>query len=265
MLSAIIAVPSATRGTLLGGGATPFVTHSSSAANNARKAGGGAVRVARVDARPGARIDPRSAAMLGAGDHVDPDIRWQGGVVPAGRIGVHKRGALLPILGRAVSLDDQRVGRDRVAEREPVFWVEPVLVLGSGASRHSKAVVGEHLAGAGDMAHHTIEDAPAVPVVVHAELEERAQKTPALRDAKGKRVAHAGIVRPRPLGDHRAWCAVAVDALVAQKRDEVAHCGKTDAEHLGAGGFVPQLVNLEWRKEAALRQQPDRLHVGELP
>ena len=76
--------------------------------------------------------------MLGAGDHVDPDIRWQGGVVPAGRIGVHKRGALLPILGRAVGLDDQRVGRatlkdraglarkrvgrDGVAEREPIFF-----------------------------------------------------------------------------------------------------------------------------------------------
>jgi hypothetical protein len=54
----------------------------------------------------------------------------------------------LPVLGRAVGLDDQgvgriapedrsglpreRIGRDRIAEREPVLRVEPVLVLGCG-------------------------------------------------------------------------------------------------------------------------------------
>jgi hypothetical protein len=75
------------------------------------------VRVARVDARPGTRIDPRSPAMLGAGDHVDADIRWQVRVTPAGRVGVHERGALLPILGRGVDLDDQRVGRPAMKDR----------------------------------------------------------------------------------------------------------------------------------------------------
>jgi hypothetical protein len=50
-------------------------------------------------------------------------------------------------------------------------------------------VIGEHLAGAGDMAHQAVEDAAPLPVVVHAELEEMTQKTPALRDAKGERVA----------------------------------------------------------------------------
>jgi hypothetical protein len=70
-------------------------------------------------------------------------------------------------------------------------------VLGSGPSRHAEAVIGEHLAGAGDMAHHTVKDPPAMPVVVHAELEKMAQKTPALRDAKGERVADAGIAGRR--------------------------------------------------------------------
>jgi hypothetical protein len=36
---------------------------------------------------------------------------------------------------------------------------------------------------------NALEDAPLVPVVVHAELEEMAQKSPALRDAKGERMA----------------------------------------------------------------------------
>ena len=137
--------------------------------------------------------------MVGAGDHVDPDIGRQIGVIAAGRLGVHQRSALLSVLGRTVGLDDERVGHvaledraglarkrvgcDRVAEREPVLRIEAVLLLGRGAPRHAEAVVGKHLAGAGDMAHHAVEDAPPMPVVVHPELEEVAQKTTALRDA----------------------------------------------------------------------------------
>jgi hypothetical protein len=48
--------------------------------------------------------------MLGAGDQVDPDIRRQIGVMPSSGVGVDQRGALLPVLGRAVGLDDQRIG-----------------------------------------------------------------------------------------------------------------------------------------------------------
>jgi hypothetical protein len=113
--------------------------------------------------------------MLGPGDHVDPDIRRQIGVGSAGRVGVDQRGTLLPVLGRAVGLDYQRVGRmapedssglarervgrDRIAKREPVLGIEPVLVLGGGAPRHAEAVVGEHLARTRDVAHDPVEDA----------------------------------------------------------------------------------------------------------
>ncbi len=79
--------------------------------------------------------------------------------------------------------------------KSPVLGVKPVLVLGGRAPGHAETVVGEHLAGAGDVAHHTVEDAPPVPVVIHSQLEEMAQKTPALRDAKGERVANAGTIR----------------------------------------------------------------------
>src|SRR5208282_4473765 len=122
-----------------------------------------------------------------------------------------------PALEDGTSLARERVGRDGVAEREPILRVEAVLVLRRGASRHAEAVVGEHLAGAGDVAHDTVKDAPPAPVIVHAELEEMAQKAPALRDAKRKRVADAGTVRSRAIGDQRVRCAVAVGALVAQK------------------------------------------------
>ena len=60
------------------------------------------------------------------------------------------------------------------------------------------------------MAHDTVDDAPPVSVVVHAELEEMAQKTPALRDAKGERVADAGIASPHTVGDQRVRGALAV-------------------------------------------------------
>jgi hypothetical protein len=101
--------------------------------------------------------------------------------------------------GDRSGLPRERIGRDRIAEREPVLRIEPVLVLGSGAFRHTKAVVGEHLARTRDVAHHTVEDPPPTPVVVHAELEKVAQKTAALRDAKGERMANAGTLGPRAL------------------------------------------------------------------
>jgi hypothetical protein len=78
--------------------------------------------------------------------------------------------------------------------------MEAVLVLGGGASRHAEAVIGEHLAGAVDMAQHAVEDAPPMPIVVHAELEKMTQKTSALRDAKGECMADAGTGGPRPVG-----------------------------------------------------------------
>src|SRR3984893_9360879 len=237
-VSAMTAVPAARVGTRLDGGATPLVTHSSSAWNKARNAGvalcgvrgvtHGGGRLAGGEPGPGARLAAGPAAMLGPGDQVDPRIRRQFGVGSAARVGVHQRGALLPIFGRSIGLDGQRVGRvavqdragmagervagDGIAEREPVFGIEPVLVLGRGAAGHAEAVVGEHLAGAGDMAEDAIEDAAALGVAVHAKLEEMPQEAAALRHPEADRVTDF-----RPLQNQ--WV---VGALVAQKRDKVA-------------------------------------------
>ena len=59
--------------------------------------------------------------------------------------------------------------------------------------------------------------------------------------------------------------ALVVGALVAQERDQVARRRKADAEHLGLGGLVPELVDRQRREPRPLRQQPDRARVGELP
>jgi hypothetical protein len=150
--------------------------------------------------------------MLGARDHVDPRIRRQFGIGSAVRVGVHERRALLPVFGGAVGLDDQRIGwragqdrggpagerigRRRIAEREPVLGVEPVLMLRRGAAGYAEAVVGEHLAGAGDMAEDAVEDAAALAVAVHAEFEEMPQKAAALRHAKADRMADLRAVPP---------------------------------------------------------------------
>ena len=165
----------------------------------------GAVRVARIDARTGARIGSGAAAMLRPGDHVDPRSRRQFGVLPAGRIGVNQRGALLPIFGRGVDLDHQgigrpalqqraalagkRVGRHCVAERKPVLRIEPVLVLGRGPARHREAVIGEGLARARDMGQHAVEDAPAMCRRRSSRVRENAAETG--RSATPRKPAHA--------------------------------------------------------------------------
>src|SRR5205085_5069529 len=104
MLSAGTAVPSATLGTRLGGGAVPFLTHSSSARKSARNAGVALCGLRGLTQGPGLG-SVRTAAMLGPGDHINPRSGRQFGIVLAGWVGVHQRGALLPVLGRSVGLD----------------------------------------------------------------------------------------------------------------------------------------------------------------
>ena len=182
-----------------------------------------------------------------------------------------QRGALLPILGRAVGLDDfeagrqgrqnatgvaaDRIGRKRHAEREPVLRKKPILMLRRGAAGHAEAVIGEHLAGAGDMAEHAVEDAPPGAVRVHAELEEMAQKAAALRYPEAERMIDGPAFR-----QHR----VAV-GLETQERDEVAYAGEADAEHFGLCRLIPQLINPERLEFASFRQEADRARVDEFP
>ena len=78
-----------------------------------------------------------------------------------------------------------RTGRRRAVLNGNQFsGIEPVLVLGRGAAGHAEAVVGEDLAGTGDMAEDAVEDLAAALVGVHPEFEEMAQKPPALRHAE---------------------------------------------------------------------------------
>ena len=48
------------------------------------------------------------------------------------------------------------------------------------------------------MAHDPVEDAPPVPVLVHPEFEEMAQKAPALRHAESERVTNARFGQSPP-------------------------------------------------------------------
>src|ERR1044071_2930669 len=121
-------------------------------------------------------------------------------------------------------------------------------MLCRGAPRHAKAVVGEYLAGPGEMAHHAIEDAPARAVAVHAELEEMPQKTAALRHTETDRVPNLGIVRHQRVAG----------AFVAQTRDEIAHRGKADPQHPRLARLVPEFVDLERLEDAPFRQHSDR-------
>ena len=82
-----------------------------------------------------------------------------------------------------------------------------------------------------------------------------AQEAAALRYAEADRMPDLGIFRQQRVAG----------ALIAQKRDEVAHRGEADAEHLRLGRLVPQFVNLERLERAPLRHKPDRAVVDKFP
>ena len=145
-------------------------------------------------------------------------------------------------------------------EREPVLRIIAVLVLGRGAARLRKFVVGKHLPDAGNVREHAVEHFSAALVLVHAEFEVVAQIATALRDADRESVAHRCAVRGERIGG-----AFLIGLLIAQETDHVAGRCVADADDLRFGRLVPKLVNLDRRKFRALRRQPDRLLVGELP
>ena len=68
---------------------------------------------------------------------------------------VGRRAAAMPSVRRKTGSVETRV-----LNGNQFSGIEPVLVLGRGAAGHAEAVIGEHLAGAGDMAEHAVEHAP---------------------------------------------------------------------------------------------------------
>src|SRR5439155_12124201 len=124
----------------------------------------------------------------------------------------------------------------------------PVLVLRRGAPGHTKAVVGEDLAGARDMAEDAVEHRLAGLVGIHSQLEEMAQEAAALRHAERQRVADPA--RPR---HERVGNAAVIGAAITEERDQVAHTGITDAKDLRPDRLVPQLIDVDRLELAALR------------
>jgi hypothetical protein len=86
----------------------------------------------------------------------------------------------------------ERVGRDRIAKREPVLGIKPVLVLGRRAPGMPKRWLANTLPAPATW----LKNASGIPDIVHAELGEMPQKPPALRDAGSQRVADAGTLGP---------------------------------------------------------------------
>src|SRR5580692_8321242 len=104
-----------------------------------------------------------------------------------------------------------------------------------------------------------------MPVVVHAEFEEVAQKAAGLRNSECEGVFDLRRALPAGGRDHWIGRPVAVGVLIAQKRNEVAGRSKASAEHRGPSRLIPEVVNLVGRKMGAGRKQSDRLPVYKLP
>ena len=63
-------------------------------------------------------------------------------------------------------------------------------------------MIGEHFTGARDVGEHSIEHAAAMPIVIHTEFKEVAQKTASLRDAEGNRMPGSGQTTPSAICDY---------------------------------------------------------------
>lgn len=186
--------------------------------------------------------------MLGAGNHVDAGVFRQGDVPDAQRIGVQQRCSLLPVLGRGIGLDQQRIGPvtaekstglagQRVGEfgrreRKLVLGIVMVLVLSAGASRLGEGRVEEHAADAGNMRMNAVEDLAALLVAVEALGDVVAEIAAGLGEADGKRMCD------RPAG-HLASLRV-----VLQPAHEVSGRGEAQSLHLRVGAPVGEFVDV---------------------
>jgi hypothetical protein len=195
--------------------------------------------------------------MLGPRDQVDARIGRQSKVGLAFGVDVDQRGALLPVLRRGIGRDQQGiaavaakqrtgapargVGPIDGAEREPVFGIETVLMLGRRASRLGESSVGEHLPGACGVGKRAVEHAAAAFVLVHSELDEAADEAAALGNAEAERMARpGGLAAP---AHRRVRGALGIGAVVAQKRHQVPGGGEADADHLRRRRVVPQFID----------------------
>ena len=228
----------------------------------------GIVRIARVDVGSGIGRGAGAAAMLGAGDHVDAGILGQRHVPLAERIGVQQRGALLPVFGRGIGLDQlgiravaaqqraffagERVGERRGREREFVLREAMILVLGAGARRLAERRIEKDTADAGDVRMDAVEDLAARFVAVETLGDVIAQVAAGLGEADGQRMA-----------DLAAGCG-GRGRIVAQPADDVTGGGEAQPQHLGIPRLIVEFVEIARLRLGAVAQL-DRAGIDEGP
>src|SRR5262245_22162975 len=81
------------------------------------------------------------------------------------------------------------IGLGSVGKWEQVYREEDVEVLQRVARRLAEPVVEGSAPGSADLIEHTVEDAPALLVLIEALIEKMPQETAALRDAPAEGVA----------------------------------------------------------------------------
>ena len=136
--------------------------------------------------------------------------------VAAERISVYQRAPPVPVLGRGLRVDDQwvgigplqnavdlageRVGGDRVGERELVGRVEAVVVLAREAARLREAVVEHDATAAGDVRRDCVAHAPPRRVLVESAVHELPQESSALRSPPAVHPLDAVPATPERVG-----------------------------------------------------------------
>ena len=160
---------------------------------------------------------------------------------------VDQRAAPLPVFGRGLGVDDQRVGvgplqdcvvaaamrirAGAVGEGETVGRAVVILML-LAARDHGvgEALVQPLAAGARNMRHQPVEDPPAGGVGVEAPPDEIADRAARLRAAVA-------------IGPVDAAERIAHTLLVAQPAHKVAHGDVSQAHHQRVAAFIDQLVD----------------------
>jgi len=226
------------------------------------------IGILRVVARPG--IEPEH--VLGSGEMIEMDIRRERKIMP-GAVGGIESGAAVPVFDRTQFLENlgaragffarfenagahaaQGVAGFLPGEGKILGRGEMLLMLHRGRARLRETLIEGEPHG-GDMDNHAIEDAPASGGGVEAEIEEAAQKPPALRRAMGDGDADAP--------GERVDDAVCVRRLVAEKGDEIAGRGKAEPEHKRVARGIGEFIDVIGVEAAAAAELGRARRAGE--
>ncbi len=202
--------------------------------------------------------------MLRPRQQIRPHTRRQRDIPRAERIGVQQGGSFLPILGRGVGLDEQRIGRvpahqrsaaagDRIVHRgggmrEFHFGKVMIFMPCPGTEWLAERSIEENPADAGHMGEHAVKHPPSIFITIEALRDVIPQVTTGLGNPEGQRV----LDRPPEQ----------VRAMMPKVTDHISRCRVADTQHPRLRCLIAHLVNRPGLDRCQRPHRPVIHHLG---